>query len=185
MSKKQTNPKETISLWSMGRGSLHSDDGPNGLVKDYKMIAADFKESLDGSRDAVQFSIESSNAIFSDVTLHDCGKVLNEEIQTMVKTIEIVMFFPDNILEEIKQTVTEYAEKYKDYVHEHQLEGTLSIVLGVEIQTVENRNGDAEVQVDIYAFGQKDYDDFETALEEDARLEEKTLYFEMLPNTIG
>ena len=190
----QTNPKETISLWSMGRDSLHSDDGPKGLVKDYKMIAADFKESLDGSTDAVQFSIEASNAIFSDVTLHECGKVLNQEIQTMVKTIETVLFFPDNILQEIKQTVTEYAEKYKDYVHAHQLEDDLSIALGVEMQTVENENGDAEVQVDIYVFGQKDYDGFETGLErdeeeeeleEDERFEEKTLYFEMLPNTIG
>ena len=189
MNKTKTNPKETISFWVFG-GDITFYKTPDGLIEDYKAVTKDLKESLNPDNDSIDFSIQTSNLFDPEITLPECAKVLNEEIEIMIQTIKTVLVVPDNILEEIKQTVTEYGEKYKNDAHLHPkgsqlvgIENQFAIAIEVQIQPVENDEKDIEIQVEIRAYKDcedNDSDDSDNNLSEENVVEEKNLYFKFI-----
>ena len=189
MTTEKTNPKETITFWD--GGDVTSYEAPDGLIEDYKAVIEELKESLNPDSDSVDFSIQTSNLFYPEITLPECAKALNEEIEIMIQAIKTVLIVPDNILEEIKQTVTEYGEKYKNNAQLHQkgsqlvgVENQFAIAIEVQMQPVENDEGGIEIQIEIRAY--KDYendgfDDFDDdELSEENIIEEKDLYFDMI-----
>lgn len=171
--------KQTVKLWVMGRNFLNSDNGPEGLVEDYKLIAGDFKETLNGGYDAVQFSIEASNNNFTNVTLKERAEVLKGEVRAMAKTVGEVLVITDDTLDQIDKIVNEYSEKHKYHKNSEQEENDFSIGIGVEMQTVGDEDDGYKIKVDIRAFA--DHENFELEDGSDEEFfEEKTIYFDMV-----